>query len=88
MTLEVDCQYSWSEVQVIKMQVINFCPYFLPCLRTEGDCVREKGDGERVARSGMCCEENKENKEFRAEFIKLIILSSLGITVIVLICVC
>jgi hypothetical protein len=75
-------------MQVIKMKVINFCPYFLPCLRKEGSCVREKGDDERVARSGMCCEENKVNKESREEFIKSIILSSLGITLTVLFCFC
>jgi hypothetical protein len=75
-------------VQVIKMKVINFCTYFFPCLRTECNCVREKGDDERVARSGMCCEENKVNKEFRAEFITPIFLSSLGIAIVVFFYVC
>ena len=70
------------------MKVINFCPYFLPCLRAEGNCVTEKGGAERVARSGMCREENKVNKAFRAEFIKPSFLNSVGITAIVLFYVC
>jgi hypothetical protein len=70
MTLQSDYQYSGFQAQVIKIKLINFCPYFLPCFRKGGNCVREMGDDERVARSGMCREKNKVKEEFRAEFIK------------------